>query len=69
MPKVGTITAIKEFITKVRHKKFIYEFDIKGFFNNVSIFQVCQQLRDRGLPEPMNNTLFHLLKSAPANID
>jgi len=69
MPKVGTITAIKDFITKVRHKKFIYEFDIKGFFNNVSIFGVCQQLRDRGLPEPLNNTLFHLLKSAPANID
>jgi len=69
MPNVGTLSAIKEFITKVRHHKYIYEFDIKGFFNNVSIFRVIQQLRDRGMSESMISILYNMLKSAPANID
>jgi len=69
MPNVGTLTAIKDFITKVRHHKYIYEFDIKGFFNNVSIFRVIQQLRDRGMSESMISILYNMLKSAPANID
>jgi P2-related tail formation protein len=69
MPNVGTLTAIRDFITKVRHHKYIYEFDIKGFFNNVSIFRVIQQLRDRGMSESMISILYNMLKSAPANID
>jgi len=69
MPNVGTITAIEGFIRKVRHAKFVYEFDIKGFFNNVSIFRVIQQLRDRGMSESSISILYNMLKSAPANID
>jgi len=68
MPNVGTMSAIKEFLLNVRNKKFIYEFDIKGFFNNVSIFRVIQQLRDRGMTEAMIGPLYQMLKSAPANV-
>jgi len=69
MPGVGTTTAIRDFVLKVRNAKYIYEFDIKGFFNNVSIFRVIQMLRDRGMTESSISILYKLLKSAPVNID
>jgi sulfur transfer protein SufE len=67
MPKVGTMTAIRDLITKVRHSKYIYEFDIKGFFNNVSINDTIAKLRERGMSE-MRFTLRKILESCPANI-
>jgi len=68
MPNVGTLTAWKDFIIKVRSSKFIYEFDIKGFFNNVSIYKTMHALRDRGMPLPNRKNLFEVLVSCPANI-
>jgi len=69
MPKVGTLTAIKDFIEKVRGAKFIYEFDIKGFFNNVNILKVIQALRDRGMPTNEALNFRNILCSAPINLD
>jgi retron-type reverse transcriptase len=50
MPRVGTSTAIKDLVLNVLDKKYIYEFDIKGFFNNVDIDVVMECLRARGMP-------------------
>jgi hypothetical protein len=50
MPKVGTNTALKSFVEKVPSAQFIYEFDLVGYFNNVSIVDVLQGLAKRGTP-------------------
>lgn len=50
MPQRGTNTALAELIMNVVDKKYVYEFDIKGFFNNVSINSVFEALRARGMP-------------------
>lgn len=69
MPKVGTITAIKALIDKVRHAKFIYEFDIKGFFNNVHIQKTMDLLRERGMTDSISERLRKILLAYPANLD
>jgi len=69
MPKVGTITAIKALIDKVRHAKFVYEFDIKGFFNNVHIQKTIDLLRERGMTGSLSDHLRKILLAYPANLD
>jgi hypothetical protein len=49
-PGVGTKSCLTEWVNKVLPAKYVYEFDIKGFFNNVSILQVISLLRERGTP-------------------
>jgi len=66
-PNRGTLTAIKEFIEKVRHHKYIYEFDIEGFFNNVGIRDTIAKLRERGMSE-LRFDLKNILESCPNNI-
>lgn len=68
LPKRGTLTAIQELITKVRHLPFIYEFDIKGFFDNVDIFSITNALKKRGMSARYRNILEKMLLSTPANI-
>jgi hypothetical protein len=53
---------------KVRHAPFIYEFDIKGFFDNVDIFSISTALKERGMPAIYRNVLERMLLSTPANI-
>jgi hypothetical protein len=50
MPKVGTNTALSEFVQKIPSAKYIYEFDLVGYFNNVSIIDVLERLAQRGAP-------------------
>lgn len=69
MPGVGTTTAIRQLITEVVSHKFIYEFDIKGFFNNVSIYKTVASLRERGMPFESLTKLSDILYSLPANLD
>jgi len=68
MPGVGTKTAIEHFITEVRHYKYIYEFDIKGFFDKVSVDQTALSLHERGMPYGHVNKLYKILMSSPANL-
>jgi retron-type reverse transcriptase len=51
MPGLGTKTAWKEVIEKVLKANYIYEFDLKGFFDNVSITEVSDILREKKVPE------------------
>lgn len=48
-PGKGTATALKE-LTTLRNYKYIYEFDLKGFFDNVDIYDVSEALKTRGVP-------------------
>jgi len=68
MPGVGTKTAIEHFITDVRNHKYIYEFDIKGFFNNVSVDQTAASLFERGMPYDQVNKLYIILMRSAANL-
>lgn len=56
-------------IDRVINRKFVYEFDIKGFFNNVSIYKVMDMLQDRGLNDDLANRLQFLLMQCPENLD
>jgi len=69
MPRVGTTTAIKELVLKVLDKNYLYEFDIKGFFNNVNILKVINALRERGMPTNEALNFRNILCSAPINLD
>lgn len=69
MPRVGTSTAIKELVLKVLDKKYIYEFDIKGFFNNVDILDVIFELEERGMPQNLRDRLEEILMKCPQNLN
>jgi len=56
-------------VTKVLPAKYVYEFDLKGFFNNVRISTVMQLLEARGLPSPMLERLESILESVPDNLN
>lgn len=55
-------------MNKVLPAKYVYEFDIKGFFNNVSILQVISLLRERGVPLKQREWLLNMLHRIPENI-
>lgn len=67
-PGVGTKSCITEWVNKVLPSPFVYEFDIKGFFNNVDIDETIEALRKRGMPKDILGTLGKILDKAPANV-
>lgn len=69
MPGKGTITALAQLVKEVTNYKYIYEFDIKGFFNNVQISEVKRLLKERGMPNSMLSKLEKILISIPLNLD
>jgi len=68
MPGRGTNTALRDWVMKVLDAKYVYEFDIKGFFNNVSIHGVIEDLRQRGMDEKALAQLANILAKAPNNL-
>lgn len=67
-PGLGTKSCLTEWVNKVLPAKYVYEFDIKGFFNNVSILQVISLLRERGMPLAQREWLLNMLHRIPENI-
>lgn len=47
VPGKGTMTAWKEVIAKVMNYKYIYETDLKGFFDNVSVWKILDILESK----------------------
>jgi len=47
----------------------VFEFDIKGFFNNVKIPEVIRLLRKLGMPQEQYEFLNKLLFKAPGNLE
>jgi len=68
MPGVGTKTAIQQLITDTVKHKHVYEFDLKGFFNNVDIDSVIKKLLERGMPASTAAHLEKMLLSCPENV-
>lgn len=68
-PGVGTKTCLTEWVNKVLPAKYVYEFDIKGFFNNVSINLVMDILKEKGMPGKQATHLNDILWAAPDNLD
>jgi hypothetical protein len=67
-PGVGTKTCLTDWVLKVLPAKYVYEFDIKGFFNNVKIGKVIELLQKRGMPFDQSLKLNQILNQIPANI-
>jgi len=44
---MGTKTAWQVVLTDVIKSRYIYEFDLKGFFNNVDVFKVMNYLEGK----------------------
>jgi len=68
MPGVGTKTALQKLVTDTVRHKYVYEFDLKGFFNNVDIDSVIRLLLERGMPANTASHLERLLLSCPENV-
>jgi hypothetical protein len=51
MPGRGTLTAFEEVMLNVRPSKYIYEFDLRGFFDNVPVTPTLDFMKERGLPQ------------------
>lgn len=64
-PGKGTLSCWKELITKVIPSKNIYEFDLKGFFDNVRIEKVSRTLHRLGVPRFIVEHIERMNKSAP----
>jgi len=64
----GTKSAIEELINRASKAKYIYEFDLKGFFDNVPIFGTIDILRKWGMPIETCQKLASMLLSTPGNL-
>jgi len=69
MPGVGTKSAIQQLVLDTCKHKYIYEFDLKGFFNNVDIDSVIKLLLERGMPASQAAHLERILLSCPENVN
>jgi len=65
LPNRGTLTAWKGILSRAISKPDIYEFDYKGFFDNVRNDKVIELLSARGLPSNIGRKLEHIAQSAP----
>lgn len=65
IPGLGTKTAWASVVKHVIPSKWIYETDLKGFFDNVSVFEIYDHLRLGGLPTNLVSWIYNLCKSVP----
>lgn len=64
LPQRGVLTAWKDIMGRLNHRD-IFEFDFKGFFDQVNTFQIMEELEMSGCPEQVQTLLFDLNKSRP----
>lgn len=63
MPNRGTLSAWRIMLTKVINSREIYEYDLKGFFDNVRLTRLAVKLKLMGMPEWLNNKIWEINKS------
>lgn len=63
IPQKGTLTAWQSIIRGVKSNKYIYETDLKGFFDNVSVWQILDILN--GVKCSISDWIYHLCQSVP----
>lgn len=64
-PHKGTLTAWGVVLTKVIKARYIYEFDLKGFFDSVPVQKVVDYLSARGLDPQIARMLVEMAKLSP----
>lgn len=67
-PGKGTVTAWLDVINKARKAKYIYEFDLKSFFENVPISKITRELIRIGIVPEVAFYLDEIHRRAPKNI-
>lgn len=65
MPGKGTLTAWRDVIKNVLSSKYIYETDLKGFFNQVSLKSILEKLLILGMPQNTARYLINLNMGHP----
>jgi hypothetical protein len=63
-PGKGTLSAWEEILRSVRHRRFIWEFDIKGFFDNVRVDKAVECL-GKEMPKKIGSVIKHMAAMAP----
>lgn len=63
IPQKGTMSAWRDVIKQVLKNKFIYETDLKGFFNEVSVWKILDILN--GVKCSLSDWIYHLCQSIP----
>lgn len=66
MPGKGSLTAWRDVLKNVIKAKYIYETDLKGFFNNVSLAAIQSRLLDLGMPWETAKYIINLNMSHPS---
>jgi len=64
-PVRGLKTCWKDIIENVREKRYIYEFDLKGFFDNIDQSSIRDSLVFAGLPQHLIYQLMDMITQAP----
>lgn len=65
LPNRGTLTAWRDVLLKAINAPDIYEYDYKGFFDNVNSTKVLNWLAEKGLPKTWVLKLRVIAHSAP----
>lgn len=63
IPQKGTMSAWRDVIKQVFKNKYIYETDLKGFFNEVSVWKILDILN--GVKCSISDWIYHLCQSVP----
>lgn len=53
-------------LSRVIKAGYIYEFDLKGFFDSVPVNRVVDYLKERGLPSDIAHMIVEMAKLSPA---
>jgi hypothetical protein len=65
LPGKGTKTAWQQIILEVIKAKNIYETDLKGFFDNISVFKINQILKQANISLDLRIWIYNMSKSLP----
>lgn len=65
IPGRGTLSAWREIIAKVLKAPFIYECDLKGFFDNVNVAKISEILLNKGTPKRIMYYLENINRCTP----
>lgn len=64
-PGKGVLTAWREVVSKVKDSNYIYETDLKGFFDSVQLPKIFEIINNSGCPKNIAYWLSNLCKSTP----
>jgi len=63
----GTLTAWRQIYKEVLDRKYIYEFDLRKFFDSIDISYLLTELRKEHIPQLVLDQIEHMFRSNPTN--